>query len=89
MSIKVNKIVPQTIEHFDPNGNSLGFLNEHENLDLRIQISENNIEGYSLKFNDKIVYINAKGQINNWPSGLYDITMEQFAKLFKIRENNV
>jgi hypothetical protein len=30
--IKVNKYEVQTVEHFDHNGNSLGFLNEQENL---------------------------------------------------------
>lgn len=35
--IKVNKYESQTVEHFDNNGNSLGFLNEWENADLRCQ----------------------------------------------------
>jgi hypothetical protein len=39
--IVANKITPQTVEHFDPSGNSLGFLTDLENLELRCQIAEN------------------------------------------------
>ena len=44
--IEVKKIVPQVVEHFDPYGNSLGYLNELECLDLRVQIAKNKISGF-------------------------------------------
>jgi hypothetical protein len=37
--IKVNKIIPQIVKHFDNENNSLVFLNEYENIDLRTEIA--------------------------------------------------
>lgn len=50
MPIKVKKIEPQTVECFDPEDNSLGFLNEYEFNDLRAQICETKSEGYYFLF---------------------------------------
>ena len=71
--IKVNKIEPQTVEHFDPEGNSLGFLNEYENTDLRVQIAEQKVLGYYLMFNGKKFDINIEGRIKAWPDDLYGV----------------
>ncbi len=51
--IKINEYKEQRVEHFDNNGNSLGFLNEFESLDLRCQIAEQNVSDYYLMFNGK------------------------------------
>lgn len=80
--IKVNKIEVQTVEHFDSQGNSLGFLNEDENLDLRTQIAEQRATGYYLVFNGEKIGITPNGKVENWPNGLYDIREQLFAKLF-------
>jgi hypothetical protein len=85
IEIKVNKIVPNTVEHFTPEGESLGFLNEYENNDLRIQIAKANAEGYYAVYEGEKIDINTKGEMSTWPHGMYDMTMRQFAKLFKER----
>lgn len=71
--IKVNKIPTQRLEHFDTIGNSLGFLNENENLDLRCQIKENRVDGYYLIYNGHKVEIDSNGGIDHWHDGMYDI----------------
>ena len=81
--IKVKKIEPEAFEHFDSDGNSLGFLNEYENTDLRCQIAEHYIDGYYLMFEGKRYDIMPSGKINNWPHGLYDVTQDLIAKMFK------
>ena len=81
--IKVNKYEVQTVEHFDNNGNSLGFLNEQENLDLRCQIAEEKVSGYFLVFDGLKIGIEPNGTIINWKIGLYDTTENLFARLFK------
>jgi len=83
--IKVNKIVPNTVEHFTPEGESLGFLNEFENNDLRIQIAKKGAEGYYAIFEEKKIEIDNKGEFSEWPHGMYDLTLSQFSKLFKAR----
>ncbi len=90
MNIQPNIIKPQEVEHFAPDGTSLGFLNEFENTDLRIQIAENQVSGYYLITNDRIkVEITADGDLMNWPSGLYDIQQRQIAKLIRIRRSKL
>jgi hypothetical protein len=63
--IKINKYEIQTVEHFDNNGNSLGFLNEYENVDLWSQIAEQKLSGYYLMFNDMKIQIESNGKIIN------------------------
>lgn len=87
--ITVNKYDVQTIEHFDNEGNSLGFLNEHENLDLRCQIAEQRVSGYYLIFNEQKIPIEPNGRIYEWEIGMYDTLENLFARFFNAqREHN-
>ena len=81
--IQVNKYEHQVVEHFDSEDNSLGFLNEFENLDLRCQIAEQKVKGYYLIFNNEKNYIKSNGKIEPWPTGLYDTLSFLFSRLFK------
>lgn len=81
--IKVKKYEIQAVEHFDDNGNSLGFLNEHENYDLRCQIAEQKVSGYYLIFNGLKIQIEPNGKINDWVNGLYDTNQILLTRLFK------
>jgi len=84
--IKANTYKVQTIEHFDNEGNTLGFLNEWESADLRCQIAEQNVSGYYLMFNRSKVQIEPNGKINNWEVGLYDTNEILLARLFKAQK---
>jgi len=83
--IAINKIIPFTCEVFDFNNNSLGFLNEYEFNDLRIQISKEKINGYYMRFNNICIPILEDGKLELWPNGFYDIIENQLAILFKFR----
>ena len=85
--IQINKYEPQVVEHFGPDGNSLGFLNEYENLDLRCQIAEQRAEGYYLVFDEIKYNIQSNGKINPWPHKLYYIQSLLFSRLFKAQRN--
>jgi hypothetical protein len=87
--IQVHKIPPQTAEHFDPDRNSVGFLNEYENADLRCQIAEQKVDGYYIMYNDKKYEILNSGKLSEWPHGLYDQNMLLLARLFKSYRNPV
>ena len=69
--IQVNKIIPQVVEHFDPEGNSLGFLSYEEHLDLLVQIKKDQVFGYSLEFGERIL-IDKNGTLEDYPVGLYE-----------------
>lgn len=71
--IKVNKITPQTVECFDPNNNSLGFLNEYEFHDLRVQIKREKVKGYYCIFDNRELFIDINGRIAFWPEGFFDV----------------
>ncbi len=81
--LQVTKIEPQKVEHFNPDNVSLGYLNEYESNDLRIQVAKNKLDGYYLLFNNEKVNIQSNGKIENWPFGLYDTIERQLAELFK------
>ena len=83
--ITVTKIEPQIIEHFTPDNQSLGFLNEYENLDLRCQIAEHKAEGYYLIFNGEKITITTDGREDSYPNGLYDVNLDLQIRLFKCR----
>jgi hypothetical protein len=81
--IKINKIIPETLEHFVPNGNSLGFLNEYENLDLRVQIAEHKISGYKIKVNGILYDILPDGKFSENSNNTYNYLTYRMAALFK------
>lgn len=84
-----NKIKSHKFEHFDPEGNSLGFLNEIENLDLRYQIAKENAIGYYIIFEDKKINIDNNGNCDEWPKGMYDQMLPIFCKLIEIRKSKL
>ena len=82
--IKINKIIPYTCEAFDPNDNSIGYLNEYEFNDLRIQIMKEQAEGYRMITEDgTICNIDKNGIVDKWPKGFYDLVERQLSELLK------
>jgi hypothetical protein len=83
--IRVNKIVPNTVEHFTPEGESLGFLNEYESNDLRIQIAKSSAKDYYIIYDDKKIKIDIDGGLSDWPLGMYDMISTQLFELLNER----
>lgn len=86
--IEVKKIEPCVAEHFDPNGNSLGFLNEYENIFLRTQVCKEKIAGYYLIFKGQRVDLLINGKLSDWPNGLYDDNFALTSELFKAQREH-
>lgn len=82
MALEVKKIIPQTVEVFDNEGNSLGMLNEFEFNEIRIQIKEQGLEGCYAMFEGEKIFIDRDGRVNNWPEGFFDLLDDQFTRLF-------
>lgn len=81
MKIPKPEIVPQTVEVLYPDGSSMGFLNEYELNEVRLQINKNHLEGYSVKFQDQIIPIDKNGWLQSWPSGFFDLIEKQLSQL--------
>lgn len=78
--LKIKKIVPQTVEVYYKNV-LVGIVNEYEFYDLRLQIKNGNIDGYFVLFNGEKISINPNGYTDKWPSGFFDLTIDQLSKL--------
>lgn len=72
MKVIVNKdLFEPDVEFFDPMGKSMGFLNELQAIDVRIQIVQNNLTGYSAEVDGEKIVINPDGNYNY--NGLLEI----------------
>lgn len=83
MKIKAKRIIPQVVECFNTKNKSVGWLNEYEFTDLRVQIAACKACGYYLEFEGKKTQILPSGQLSEWPVGLYDLLENQLSSLFK------
>lgn len=85
--VHINRITPQTVEVFTPKGRSMGFVNEYEFNDLRVQIAENKLEGYYVMYNNIKHPIDKNGRIEDWSQGLFDLFETQLSNLFRAGRN--
>lgn len=69
--IKINTEPLQICEAFDPDGNSIGFVNELQFIDLRAQICQKNVSGYYVVYKDQKFYINNEGRLPVFPKDLF------------------
>lgn len=69
----VNKITPPKTFLYSPENELLGEINEYEFLDVRVQIKNNQLEGYYCIHNGEKLLIDKNGRIANWPIGFFDI----------------
>ena len=90
VKVVVNHITPQTVEFFDPQDNSLGFVNEYTFGDVKVQIAENRLSGYYVKFQDRKLKIDHFGTLEDYPNGFFDTNFNHNMKLFSmIRKNKI
>jgi hypothetical protein len=63
------------------------FNNEHEFNLFRIQMVQNKCTDlYKINFNDENYSFDKYGSLINWPNGLYDESLSNYADLFKLRK---
>ena len=78
--IEIKKITPPTVELFNPEGNSLGILNEYEFLDIRAQICEHKLKGYSFKCEEGTFKIDWNGRLEYYPK-CFDLLSDAYLRL--------
>jgi|AntAceMinimDraft_18_1070375.scaffolds.fasta_scaffold489129_1 predicted ATPase len=70
--IKINTIPETTCELF-LDGKLIGTIDNSLSLyDVRVQIMKEKAVGYYIKWQDKILYINENGKLDEWPKGFFD-----------------
>ena len=73
------------MEAFDPDGNSLGFINDFEFNDLRIQIMKEKVDGYHMMFNNERIDLTSDGGVNYWCEGFFDKFENQLSDLLSLK----
>lgn len=81
--VHINRITPQTVEVFTPANRSMGFVNEYEFNDLRVQIATNELEGYYVLHDNEKLFISSDGHLSNWGTGMFDLMEIQISKMFQ------
>ena len=79
--IQINRITPQVVELFNPNDESMGFINLFEFNDIRIQIKKQSVEGYYCLFQNIKCEIDKNGKLKRWPNGFFDLFEKQLMQL--------
>lgn len=79
LPITIPKITPQTIEVFYKDA-SIGFFNEYEFNDIRVQIKRGKLTGFKVKYNGSFFDIDINGRLF-FPDGMFDLIAEQLHQL--------
>ena len=76
--IEYKEIPIQKVEVFHPDGSLLANVTEHELYDIRLQIKNQEIDGYFVLYDDgKVIHhinIFTNGRLSDWPKGFFDLT---------------
>ena len=68
-----NKIKETPVKLYDPNHNLIGIIeNDYAFMDVRIQIKEQQLEGYYVIFQKQKINITKHGRCSSWPVGFFD-----------------
>jgi len=85
----MNPIVPKidltTIPHY-LEGVLIGAFNQLEHLWLRTKIAEENLEGYYLEWNGRLIHIDNNGELNENPSQMYSEMSNAWTELLIVRQ---
>lgn len=85
--IKVRKFKTCYVEVFNPDGSSSCLADEYTFMDIRCQIKEQQIAGYTYNFNGKLGIIDSKGNCSEWFKGMFDLEELFLSKLYAIGAN--
>ena len=78
----VKKIKIPKVDLYSPGDKHLGFLNEYQFIDVRVQIKENKLSGYYVVFDGRKIKIDKNGELEDYPVGLFDQILNSLLKLF-------
>ena len=90
--LTINNIEPQIVAIYHSEGGFIGYANEYEFNDFRIQIKKNYYPGYYVSLVRTIhgyknigvdrYYIDIDGRLPNWPKELFPLIDQQLTELY-------
>lgn len=82
-AIKVNnELLEPVCSLYNTKGENIGEIHNSMQLnDVRLQIKKEGIAGYTVWFNGRFVKIDKNGNLDTWPDGFYDQTINQLIQL--------
>ena len=83
--IKRKEIKPQEVVVYAPDHTNLGYFNEYEFADLKLQICTEEAEGYYVAFEGKYYPIDSDGLIVNHPEVLFDFLHSTVSNIINVR----
>lgn len=83
--ITIHRISEPITSLYNPHGDLIGYItNSLELNDIRIQIKEQQLSGYFVKYLYHEIDIDKDGGVDFWPSGFYDKSVIQLNNLLGI-----
>lgn len=83
--VTIRNINDTPAELYNQHGDHVGTITNILQLqDVRIQIRELNVPGYTIKWDDRVIEINKHGFLDEWPEGFFDINDKQLDKLISL-----
>lgn len=85
--MKITRHIPEKVDLYfnDEYVNTLN--NEIELFHVQVEIARDSLEGYTIKWKDYTIKISSNGELEMWPSGMYDQPQRLFLELIKIRKS--
>lgn len=83
--IKVRKFKNQLVKIYYPSGDLLCEANQDTFTDIRCQIAQNKLNGFTYEWEGKKGTIDNKGQLSDWFYGMFDLSQKMYSKLFQLR----
>ena len=83
--MEIIRHIPEVVE-LCHNQTHVAYLNnEIELMHVQIQIAENKLDGYSIKWRDQEIPIDTTGNLLKWPKGMYDQSTNLMRRLLNAR----
>ena len=87
MKLKIERYEQTKVDVYYNNEYYGTFNNEHEFNLFRVQMVQNKCTDlYKINFNDQFYSFDKYGSLIDWPNGLYDESLSNYADLFKLRK---
>ena len=82
----IPKFNQQFVDLYSPDGELVQQgLDEMQVLYTQIRIAQNKLEGYYIVWGEHHISISNKGELDSWPSGMFDAAQKMFVALMKLR----
>lgn len=83
MKIEPHYFKDTIVNVYNPDGSLLCEANYNTIMDLRFQIAQNKLEGFTYEWEGKKGTINTRGELSDWFYGMFDLEQDLMARIFR------